>query len=279
MDDAAHFLYYLRMFGEPLSFLWTEYLPHYTCAIARTFPDYYGLQYLDGGRMTLQCEGQVCELHGAVAWCVYPGPQFSYAPAAPEGYWSHRYVTFQGPRAAAYVAEGLLPFPPQPVGLGLHLGERLDRLRGLVGRPDRLGQWQATHLLEGILLELAEARASTPAYPAWLPRLLQALDERLAAPIDYAQLAAEFGLSEATLRRQFKRHLGTPLHTYVLHKRLALACDLLRHSTLPIKEIARRLGYTDIYFFHRQFRQYQGVPPRQYRLTASASASVPGLQP
>jgi len=253
------------MLGNPVQFLWADFLPYYTCALTRRFPNYYGLQYQDGGRMALQVDDHQYLLHGTYAWCVYPGPQFMYAPASPEGYWSHRYVTFQGARTDAYRAEGLLPFLPQPVSPALRLGERLDHLRAVLSRPDRQGQWLATHLLEGILLDLAEARMSARPYPVWLPDLLQRLDRQLTQAMDYTRLAAELGVTETTLRRQFKTHLGVPLHTYVLQKKMALAGDLLRTSTLPIQAIAEELGYTDIYFFHRQFKQYQGVPPRQYR--------------
>jgi AraC-like DNA-binding protein len=266
MDHPGDFLYNMHMQGDPVHFLWADFLPHYASALTRTFPDYCGLQYLDGGRMTLQVDDQSYVVHGTYAWCVYPGPQFVYAPALPEGYWSHRYVTFQGPRTDVYGAEGLLPFTPQSVSPTLRLGERLDHLRTLVRRLDRQGQWLATHLLEGILLDLAEARTTVRIFPAWLPAVLETLDRHLTSPLDYTRMAAAHGVTEATLRRQFKAHLGVPLHTYVLQKKLALASDLLRTSTLPIKTIAQQLGYTDVYFFHRQFRQYQGMPPRQYRM-------------
>ena len=89
----------------------------------------------------------------------------------------------------------------------------------------------ATHLLEGMLPDLAEARMTAKPYPAWLPELLQTLDHQLTTSIDYPQLADDFSLTELTLRRQFKAHLGVPIHTYVLRKKMALAGDLLRNST------------------------------------------------
>jgi len=39
----------------------------------------------------------------------------------------------------------------------------------------------------------------------------------------------------------------------------------LGETNLPIKEIAERLGYNDVYFFSRQFRKQMGVPPAAYR--------------
>jgi len=48
---------------------------------------------------------------------------------------------------------------------------------------------------------------------------------------------AALGVTEATLRRQFKAQLGIPIHTFVLQKKMALAGDLLRNSTLPSKRL------------------------------------------
>jgi len=40
---------------------------------------------------------------------------------------------------------------------------------------------------------------------------------------------------------------------------------MLVHTDEPIKMIAARLGYNDVYFFSRQFRLITGVPPAIYR--------------
>lgn len=265
MDKTAYFLYYLYMQGNPIQFLRAEFLPRYKDSITRSFPDYFGLQYIDNGRMNLRIDDKNMVIHGNQAWCVYPGPLFDYSPAQPDGYWSHHYVTFHGKLTENYLAEKLLPFNPQPVLPGMHMGERMEKLRKLITRPDRQGQWVATNILEGLLLDLAEARTTIADYPIWLPEILQMLDKLLTGTIDYSQLAAEFNMTEHSLRRYFKAQLGVPIHTYVLMKKMAMASDLLRNSNMSIKEIARHLGYSDVYFFHRQFKQHQGIPPRQYR--------------
>jgi iron complex transport system substrate-binding protein len=122
------------------------------------------------------------------------------------------------------------------------------------------------HLLEGMLLELAEGRSGAPVQAEWLEiatgRLSASLDGELP---DYAALAAELGMGETTLRRRFRKATGTSPHGYVLQCRLAEARRLLGETDLPVKSIAERLGYRDVYFFSRQFRQLAGVPPTVYR--------------
>jgi len=54
-------------------------------------------------------------------------------------------------------------------------------------------------------------------------------------------------------------------HAYLLQCRATSARRLLGETDLPIKSIAQQLGYRDVYFFSRQFRQMTGVPPAVYR--------------
>ena len=134
---------------------------------------------------------------------------------------------------------------------------------------DRWGHRRAIHLLEGILIDLAEARAQAQRQPAWLKTVVDRLRGASAEgdddAIDYDALAAEVGMAGSTLRRRFRDATGMALHRFVLSHRVAEARRLLGETDVPIKSIARRLGYRDVYFFSRQFRQLAGVPPALYR--------------
>jgi AraC-like DNA-binding protein len=77
--------------------------------------------------------------------------------------------------------------------------------------------------------------------------------------------ARAWGMSLSTLRRKFRAATGVALHEYQIQARVAKARTLLGDTDLPVKVIAERLGYTDVYFFTRQFRQAVGVPPATYR--------------
>jgi two-component system response regulator YesN len=48
--------------------------------------------------------------------------------------------------------------------------------------------------------------------------------------------------------------------------RMDMACNLLRHTQLRVKEIADRLAFADPYSFSDCFKRHIGMPPREYRL-------------
>lgn len=78
-------------------------------------------------------------------------------------------------------------------------------------------------------------------------------------------VAAELGLSYARFRRLFTRTYKVPPAEYRIRRRIEKIQSLLTGSDLPLKEIADRFGYADVYTFARQFKQCTGITPGQFR--------------
>lgn len=249
-----------------LVFLFGESVPACDHQIDKRYVGYSTLQYMSAGGVELWVDEKRFVMEGAWFWSAYPGPRIRFGAA--DGYrsWAHRYLAFQGPLVRRWEREGLFPVPPRPAPRGADYGPRFDDLLLHARRADRRGVRRAVHLLEGMLLELAEeGDAAAPPIP-WLGRAMKRIAAWAAGGTpDYAALAAELGKSESTLRRRFQEVAGTSPHTYLLQCRAAEARRLLGETDLPVKAIADRLGYRDVYFFSRQFRQLAGVPPAAYR--------------
>jgi AraC-like DNA-binding protein len=89
-----------------------------------------------------------------------------------------------------------------------------------------------------------------------------------------ARLAALADMTLATLRRRFREATGLPIHAYLISRRIAAARELLERSDLAIKAVAERLGYSDVFFFSRQFRRHVGIAPAAFRRTRQAVGTV-----
>jgi AraC-like DNA-binding protein len=143
-------------------------------------------------------------------------------------------------------------------------------MKGSVGIVSRSGTaaLRATHILEEFLIELAEDRtAAARRRPAWLKAAIGRLDRAAhgETPASAAEVADELGMAEVTFRRKFRAATGVAPHEYLIRSRVAEARRLLGETDRPIKSIARQLGYGDVYFFSRQFKQLAGVPPALFR--------------
>src|SRR5215211_7667554 len=158
-----------------LTFLYGESVPRCTHRIDKHFIGYHTLQYMASGGVELTIGAQPFELFGRWFWSAYPGPRISFHAARGYRSWRHRYVAFRGPQVQRWTQAGLFPIEPQAAPHGDDYGDRFDALLRAATRSDRASQLRATHLLEGMLIDLADARAATRQHPAWLRRAMDLL--------------------------------------------------------------------------------------------------------
>ena len=78
-------------------------------------------------------------------------------------------------------------------------------------------------------------------------------------------LAARAGLSPRYFSIKFKEMIGMPVQSYIIRTRIERAQHLLLHAGMNVTEVADALGYRDIFFFSRQFKQYTGKKPSEIR--------------
>ncbi|MFG2603767.1 AraC family transcriptional regulator [Streptomyces sp. NPDC048514] len=128
-------------------------------------------------------------------------------------------------------------------------------------------------LLDLLLIYLVRAwmtEAETGAWPAVLndpvtTAALRALHSDPAAPWTAGRLAAEAGVSRATLARRFAALVGRPPMAYLTWWRLTLAAARLRDSRAPLATVARETGYGSPYALSHAFSREFGITPGRYR--------------
>lgn len=76
-------------------------------------------------------------------------------------------------------------------------------------------------------------------------------------------LAATFHISLRYAQKLFQCYLGAGVATYIRHRRLETAQELLRAS-LPVAVTARRCGFIDVDTFSRAFKREYGVAPSRF---------------
>lgn len=88
---------------------------------------------------------------------------------------------------------------------------------------------------------------------------------RLGPPLPTrAEAADAFGLSERTLARRLQQH-GSSYADIVDTVRRDLALHRIRHTSLPLKDIAHELGFAELSPFYRAFQRWTGSTPAQWR--------------
>lgn len=88
--------------------------------------------------------------------------------------------------------------------------------------------------------------------------------------IVFKKTATKFGMSERNFCRRFKSATGQTPNQFLQTIRINNARDLLQYSNLGVGEIADRVGYSDMSYFAKVFKQFLSVTPREYRATVRA---------
>lgn len=247
-----------------ITFITGQYVPRCQHDIDKYFSDYQTLQYMDAGSVSLRIGEQSYVLKGRWFWSAYPGPRIAFHAVEKGGHWVHRYIAFRGPLVARWQEDGLFPVPPQQPPQSEDWATRFDKLIDRVAQP---GYWDVVktgHEVESLLIDLASARAQKP-LSGWVRSLAKNLSESEGKGMDYECVARELGMSVRSLRRNFKRKLGLSPHQFLIEQRIRLARQKLLETDVPIKQIARELGYSDVYYFGRQFKQLTGISPAAFR--------------
>lgn len=101
------------------------------------------------------------------------------------------------------------------------------------------------------------------------------VDANLDQDIVSGEVAQAAKLSYRSLARLMNREFQMPLSNYILTRRIREAERLLLTTSLSVKEISFRCGFTDPGYFSRAFRQMKGISPSAFR--ARGKEGVYGL--
>lgn len=112
------------------------------------------------------------------------------------------------------------------------------------------------------------------------PRLLtiiEIMEANIAEPVSLAQISQATGISRRHIERLFRHHLSRSPARYYLEVRLERAKRLLRHSNLPIIEVAVASGFVSASHFSKRYREYFGHSPQMDRNLPDLGGGEPNL--
>ena len=91
------------------------------------------------------------------------------------------------------------------------------------------------------------------------------INGNLNQPLSVTQLASQFYLSVAYFSKLFKKTEGVGCNYYIMCQRMEKAKQLLRNSSIRVRDAAEQVGYHDTNYFSLTFKKYVGLSPVEYR--------------
>lgn len=98
-----------------------------------------------------------------------------------------------------------------------------------------------------------------------IEEIMTYVEENLEQKLTLKEVASRFDFTPNYLGFVFKEETSEHFSEYLNAQRVKRTCQLLDDPTLKIYEIAERMGYKNIIYFNRQFKQALGMTPGEYR--------------
>jgi AraC-like DNA-binding protein len=137
-------------------------------------------------------------------------------------------------------------------------------------RTERLESLRQRSVLAQLLCQILQHTGALPAETGGLQphqqrQCLEFIHGNLARRYTILELARHCQLNPAYLTMQFRKSFGMTPQAYIKQARIRAAVGMLLETGRTISQVADDLGYNDVYFFSRQFRQVMGQSPRPWR--------------
>lgn len=193
--------------------------------------------------------------------------------SVPENPWEVYWLRFDGPQATRWSEALAVDRHPVFHDVNLRLIRQIfERIfQRLQSTDAQTEAWLNSDLSE-LTARLIDSRQAS----GLLADGDQTIPDRLRKPVEtmrlhyfrpwrVPELAAMSGLSPSHFFRVFKQCLGTSPHEWLRRERITHAKRRLIETDEAIKQIASQCGYSDQFFFSRDFKQVTGYTPSDFR--------------
>lgn len=128
-------------------------------------------------------------------------------------------------------------------------------------------------LLEQILIQIKRVQVNQFEHSVYsitwkdkmIDSILSHIEENVAYPYDFNKIAASQNITTSYFRSIFKSITGLSPIEYLNRVRMLRALELLQTTSMPVSEIAEKVGINDPNYFSRLFKQIIGYPPRYFK--------------
>lgn len=91
------------------------------------------------------------------------------------------------------------------------------------------------------------------------------INQNYSQSLKLESIAPLFGYNSSYLGKLFTQKMGQSFNSYLDQVRLLEAVKLLDTTALKVYEIAEKVGYSNVDYFHQKFRRQYGKSPAEYR--------------
>ena len=227
-----------------------------------TRKDYYML-YLVDGKMYIEFDNFKGNIFAGDLLIIKPGTRYTHYNAKGSGL-NYLWVHFTGRNAEKLIKDAHIP---------------INCICSVKQSRDVIEYWKKmfnefiihdehfNNMTSSILIEMLTcfSRQINNAAKTRLFKSIVYIHENYNNKLSIKDLASMENLSESYYRSIFLRTFGESPVEYITSLRITAAVNLLETTNKKLAEIAELVGYSDVYYFGKQFKKKLGQSPGSYR--------------
>lgn len=228
------------------------------------------VEYVRSGNIHLRQDGKDYVVQPGEVYLLRKGVAHEYC-TGPAGFALKRYIQIEGPLLEPYLRtldlwhRDHIPLA-EPQAFEHHYMEITTLLARTPQDVTPHLERQLSCLMYQMLLELSQA--IQPTVPPIIEKALNFMHQNLHRPLAREEICQHAGLSMPHFNRLFLEHLHCTPMAYFLQQKFEWTAQMLKTTSLTIKEVAYRAGFDDPLYFSAQFKKHLGVSPKHYRSTS-----------
>jgi len=231
----------------------------------------YQLVYIVEGKGTLTtASAGTLRIQSGDIFQIFPNEWHTYSPD-PETGWREYWIGYQGIDIDSRVKAGFFSQKSPVYRIGLN-----EVLVHLYKEAITVAQRQEPHfqqLLAGIVnYQLGivftthnNRKFNDKINPSIIDKARYFMQENIERAIEMPEIAEFLNISYSTFRRMFKTYTGMAPAQYYMSMKVQRAKDMLRSTTMSVKEVSFALHFETPEYFSRIFKKKTGMTPSQFR--------------
>ena len=104
-----------------------------------------------------------------------------------------------------------------------------------------------------------------PRYNINIEHATEFVDKNFDKDITVSDICKAANVSKSVLYKNFNSYLSCTPIDYINKKRVEKSCHLLLKSNLSIEKVMNEVGFSNLSYFYKRFKEYKGITPKQYR--------------
>lgn len=233
---------------------------------------YYLFHYILDGQGRFQAEGKTYALKAGQGFLIFP-EYSTYYEADGRQPWTYVWLGIEGARVEGFLRQAGLSqqTPIFSTEKNSEVHQSFQQIYERVKKNENselslLGY--SYHILDGLCRAGKQSILSRP--QLYVNKTVNYINSNYHLPISVEQAAEMIGIDRKYLCSIFKKYMGISPSKYILKVKVQKACEMLKNTSNNVGDIARSVGYEDIFSFSRMFSNCTSLSPTGYRRSQQA---------